>query len=330
MKKLILIISIFIAMQAQAAIPTMEGLFRNGKNKDLSGNLIIIKMMVDEVSLTDDLEKRVSYLKFYFSVAEKNRIEFLQVHYPDGEMRKDSANHLYYAHNLLWNLRKEEDDEKILFYSIMAMLGLNDSRPISSYLGKQSGDFKINKRSMNWEKVKLLKKYKDYLVIKKKNPDTEELSPLNPEEEEKKEKVKSILAAPMYTHSENINLIRRENSFFWEVKLPTINALFSNETHFIRELKIQTVRGPLAVTFGEFNAFNGVHFLPREILIRDRTEKSYKVRILSYNIYNNPKKGLRERHKDFKKVVEKYEATLAGDVEVQKIENSFPNTFLYL
>ena len=46
MKKLMLMISIFITMQAKAAIPTMEGLFRNGQNKDLSGNFIIIKMMI--------------------------------------------------------------------------------------------------------------------------------------------------------------------------------------------------------------------------------------------------------------------------------------------
>ena len=102
MKKLILIIAIFVCIPAQAAIPTMEGLFRNGKNKDLAGNFVILKMMVDEMSLTDDLEKKVSYLKFYFSVADENRIEFLQVHYPDGEMRKDSATHLYYAHNCVW------------------------------------------------------------------------------------------------------------------------------------------------------------------------------------------------------------------------------------
>jgi hypothetical protein len=330
MRKLILIIALFVCIPLQAAIPTMEGLFRNGKNKDLAGNFVILKMMVDEMSLTEEFEKKVSYLKFYFSVAAENRIEFLQVHYPDGEMRKDSATHLYYAHNLLWNLKKEQEDEKILFYSVMAMLGLNDSRPISYYLGKQSGDFKTNKKSMNWEKVNLLKKYKKYLAAKKENPELEEVSPLNPEDEETKEKVNEILAGPIYAQSEKVNLIRKENKFFWEVKLPTINALFSNEDHFIRELNIQTVKGPMVALFGEFMALNGYHYLPKEILIKDRSEKSYKVKILSYKVFSDPKKGLKERHKDFKKAVDKHEATLAGDVEVQKITDSFPNTFLYL
>ena len=82
--------------------------------------------------------------------------------------------------------------------------------------------------------------------------------------------------------------------------------------------------------FGEFVAFNGVQSLPKDILIKDRTDKSYKVSILSYSVYNDLKKGIKERYKDFKKEVDKHDATLAGDVEVQKIELSFPNTFLYL
>ncbi|RLA65054.1 MAG: hypothetical protein DRQ88_02650 [Epsilonproteobacteria bacterium] len=328
MKKLIFLMLFSISLQA--AVPTMEGLFRNGENKDLGGNFIILKMMVEEQGLSDDLEKKISYLKFYFSVKENNQIEFLQIHFPDGEMKKNSATHLYYAHDLMWNLKKEKEGEKILFYSIIAMVGLNDSRPISYYLKKQSGEYKTNKNVMNQEKIKLLKKYKDYLITKKEDKESIAISPLSPEDEEQKAEVKKILAAPLYVQGENIILIRKENQFFWQLKLSNVHALFSNDTHFIRELTVQTVKGPMVGIFGEFHAFNGSHSLPKEILIKDRQDKSYKIKMLSYKAFNDPKKGIKERHRDFKEAVDKYDATLAGDMEVQKIESSFPNTFLYL
>jgi hypothetical protein len=298
MKKLVLILFIW-AMNSNAAVPTMEGLFRGGENQDLAGNFIILKLMVEKLERREQEKK---FLTFFFSLEKEKKIEFLQLKSPQKNMQPITD--IHHDYNLLWRLRKDGSERRVLFYALLSALALNNSKSLAYYLKKKDRAFKTNRESFYWEKLKLLKSYKRYLVEKRKDSNFKGDSPLESKDIKKQEKINEVLKAPLYRPSDKVRLIRQENHFYWKLEVPTFMALFDNKTHFITEFRISLHGGNIGLRFGDFIHFNGIHFLPREILMDDLNGKKYKITFMSYRALNNPKKGIRERYKEFKKMGE--------------------------
>lgn len=338
-----------------AAKPTIEGLIRNGNNPELIGNLVMVKLAIEEIPNHEILQKtnmekaeefkatlepilmerkvEPKYIKFVFSLEKKDKIGLIQLEYSDGSMKNEFLDKVGYFPNLIKDIDLDAKLERSLFYSLVTMFSLNDSRTMSTLFKKLDLEYKTNKELMNPEKISLLNRYKLYLGKIKESPEEKEelVNPLKPIDEERKQKVKEILGSSMYHKGNKVSLIRKGGEFFWEVALTNINALFTNDDQRIDNLKIRTIDGEIKTTFGEYLLFNGIQELPKIMMIKSLNHRIYKAKFIDYKIYNSKKKFYK-RVENYKKLLEKIKSArgfspkstdIEGTPDTQTISNLF-------
>ncbi len=334
MKKLlnILFSCLLISTSTLAARPTLEGLFRNSNSPELEGNFIVIKMMieeiqnqgVDQVLSTEAQDQKIpmqpKFYKFIFSTEEERKTQLLQVEYNSNLMKKAGVKRSLYFKNLTQKIKDDVYTERSLFYSLLMMFGLNKSDGMKNILARYGTHFLDNKSLMNEEKVKLMDSYKKYLTaIKEDKTLKEELeSPLKPEDIEEKEKVLNLLKEPMYKENESVSLVKDGRKFFWKMNLEKVKASFTNEEHRLTRFELESAEGNILGNFGDYILFDGRHELPKIIVLKDKNNRQFKVRFLSFKNFINKGKNLLERAIDYKKIED--DVKLKQKVQDQSIE----------
>jgi hypothetical protein len=304
----------FYTQTSSAAVPNAEGLFRNPNNQDLAGNFVKVDLLLEElpsstVSENQEEEKplrsKKKFMKYIFSIDKDRKVKVIQIEYVGEKMRDWEIRNMSYFPNIFSNLQKDSNYSRVSFYSQLMMFSLNDSRGMSIFLKKINSDYELNYRIMNKEKVRLFKKYKNYLVKINKNKDLKKklISPFHPIDDEKGLKLKEILSSRTYKETEKVNLIRRGGKFYWSLGLDKANALFENKTHRIKSFSIDTGRGHLEYEFGQFISLDGVHELPQNIYFRGLDGKKYRISFLSYKNFASKlkKRRIGRRYKNWRK-----------------------------
>jgi len=313
--KLLAIIIIFFMGNLFAAIPTVEGLFRNGNNKDLSGNFVVLKFNITEVPTEDAINKvnmngagkqngladallskiyPVKYCKFIFSLETEGKFQLLQVVYSKSNMNNDSLVSVNYIPDLNNSIVNDSGMERRLLYSLLMMFSLNESSGIASILKSHNQNFIDNKSLLNIDKKNLLEKYKEYLLAIKKDKDSmvNIKSPLSSDEPIEKAKISKILNSGMYSKAPEVKLIRENKIFYWEVAYENFNALFEHQSHRLNKINMVVKEGTISGLFGDFILFDGIHELPKTVILKDTQEKKFKIRILSLREFTNKGKLL--------------------------------------
>lgn len=343
MKKLLLCF-LLLTNNVYSAVPTVEGLFRNGNNGEVSGNIIVLKAEVmrtindnilslikiknNEEKLKRAIEEneKPRYLKLIFSIENRDRIELLQVDYDDPQMENNNLLRTTHVKDVLKQIAEDVNVERELFYSISLILLMNDSRGVSNLLKKYSTNYRSNEELVNVEKRTLYENYKKYLVATKSDPDlsAELTSPFSPEDEEQKEKVKKILSSPMYIKTSQVQLSRENNKFFWNVNLENFNAKFYHRSHRLRSLSLVTENNEVRMNAGEYLVFDGVHELPKTLIIKDREDNVYLIKVMGMSSFINKGKTITERNEEYNKTL----AELNKKVP-ELLENMSRYKFLY-
>ena len=345
--------NLFVASQLSfGAFPTAEGLFRNGNNSDLTGNLIIVRLQIEEIEnrdLLDNLkilanEEKVSsledeekipsqFLEFVFSIENEHTVEMIQVNYKKYSMKKASIEKVLYVPNLIRKMRQDSNYERLTFYSMMMMFVLNDSKGFGHLFKKINPAFRLNSEMMFDQKIYLLDKYKKHLAILKNSSDgtgeNEISSPLKPEQEEEKERVNEILSKNIYNRSEYIKLIRQDNRFYWQFAMDKINSLFYGDTHRIRHLSLVVPPNTIEVSSGDYILFDGVHELPKKIIFKGVKEKVFNISMIYLRHYTNKGKTAFERYKEYKKNLDENKKLQSQSISTEKVQNFQYDIFLY-
>ena len=219
----IILVIALSSFSSWAAIPNAEGLFRNSNNQELSGNFVKVGVVLEELfnsrnSDGDGVPRfKKKYLKYVLSIDKDKRVKLIQIEYFGNQMKDREISHLTYFPNLFSKLKKDNNHSRILFYSQLMMFSLNDSRGMSIFLKKVNSDYDLNRNMINGEKIRLLKKYKRYLMAIRKNRDLKKKlsSPLYPSDDEKRLKLKEILGNRTYKETEKVTLVRERGKFYW-------------------------------------------------------------------------------------------------------------------
>ncbi len=322
-----------ISVQTYAAYPTVEGLFRNGNNKDLIGDFIVVKAMIEEVqneeilrrikvSEGDEIVAKVfthkelapQFIKLIYSIEGENRADLLKVRYSDSKMKKSSLKSSQFVKGVRRLIRKDEDYERGLFNSILLMLIMNESKEIVSVLHNLGITLPTNLMMMNSEKITLMDEYKKYLMAIREDASLKEelISPLKPVDEDEKTRVEELSKSNMYKRSENISLVKERNKFYWKLKHGNFEAYFRNGKHRLDRLQAEINGKLFTVNCGEYVLFNGVHELPTQILIKDTKERVYKMKLLTLSNFVNKGKKLHERARDYKGLEEEINKKIKG------------------
>ena len=305
MKKLRLLPFFLIPIFLQGAVPTPEGLFKNGHNRSITGNLIIINLMIEEVPN----QTETMYYKCFIKV-EKNDVQsFLQVTYNMASMKKNERIQTHYFKNFQQSLQEDTSIERKLFYSFLMMMTANSSSLLSNLLKSLGEDYKTNEELLNQSKIRLYTKYRDYLKEKRESSSKELVSPLEPVRDDRKARIRETLNARTYSRSPHVALVKREESFFWKVSLKNVVFFFTNEEHRFSELLFNDPVGLITIQAKSYFLPDGIHELPKYIRFSSLNGKHYKIRILSLK-HLNSKKTMASRKKFFqmKKSEEKLSA----------------------
>lgn len=343
MKSIFLLGIIFFNFQiVRAATPTVEGLFRNGNNAIVEANLCAIKFMVEEHSndkneIREDKKSEnkineVRYFKLIFR-KDENDLNLLHLRYNSSSMSSNSLEEIIDINNLQSKIVSFGTYSRELFYSLIYMYSFNDSMLIRKVLKKHNNNFKSNEELINQEKASLLEKYKEYLIKKndinrdekEKEKEKEELmSPLEPKDDEDIAKVNNLLSRNMYNKSHEVRLIRNGRDFFWEVKLENLNGLFVSENHHLRKIQFSNEKHELTeFIFGNYMLFDGIHELPKRIIIRKNGEIIYELRILGLKLFQAKRNNTKKR-------LQRYEKILSNNISRGAREEEIKNPFTFL
>ncbi len=317
MKKIITFNLLFYSFSLFSAVPTMEGLFRNGANEAIGGNLVVFELLVTEIPKIQEIEEKPkeNFLKLVFFQDEDKSTKLFQFQYPDSQMNDQKISHFAKILNLSGKLKNDTNMERIIFFSILNMIGLNNSSPITYVLKKYNQDFKYNREILNGEKLALYRQYKDYISDKDRSSRE---SPLNPLKADDKVKVDELVKSSIYRNTGNVKLIKRDGDFYWFVDLSRSSALFFNNNHLIKEMKILISKGSIELDFDDYISFNGAHMVPGQIMIKDSNERLYKIKLTGFNISQTNSSRIEEKYKDVQ---------IMG---TSPAENHFPSSFLFL
>lgn len=324
-----LIISLFIlvfAFTSYAAVPTAEGLFRNGNNKEIEGDLIVLTFIIEEhvnkklledakvSETTEQVEEKLlgetirpRYFKIIYGTESEERIEAILVEYDASKMSAQSVMDVKYFSNILEKIGSDEYLEREIFYSVLNMLALNDSRAIAQVLTKYNTNFNNNSKLLNEEKFKLLSDYKKYLQTVKEDETLKETleNPLKPEDPEKMETVKEVMKMPLYKRDESVKLVKVNTEFFWKVGLDNSSAKFDSKNQRLSEFVHTNGGSNIKINMGEYILFDGIHELPKFIFFKDLLERVFKVQVTSYKAFKNDGKKVVQRYQQYNELVKK-------------------------
>jgi len=294
-----------ISFTALASVPTEEGLLKNLNNEGINGNIITIKAMLQNTSgilntpTETEMASKPDYYKFIISLENKNAVALLQVGYTSSQMLNTQIRDLKYIPDLLAAIKREKTPERGMFYSVLMMLTTNRSQGIEAFLEKSGVQITRNKNILNEDKMKLLRNYRTYLASNKGKGDAS--SPLNPSDPQSKARVVELFRANTFQRSKNIELIKMENEFMWQVNWKTVKAYFSNEERRLRIMEFSSGNSVIRLTAKDYIQFSSVNELPKFITFKGLNGVLSKMQILGLDVKTNREKSLPERFDEFRK-----------------------------
>jgi Txe/YoeB family toxin of Txe-Axe toxin-antitoxin module len=292
--KILACLLVLFNLSTDASTPTVEGLFRNGHNAELSGEWVVLRGLLklkseENVPISQDdllvanplIGSNEVYVKIIYEVRNES-VKILQALYSQGDMRDSSMINV--------RLKKQINDlvisdniERALFISLLSSLALNRSNEMATFLKLYEPKFQSNIELVSQEKKKLYSKYKEYLLIVNEDKTLKEtmINPLKPEAEEEKTKVGEVMKLPFYETTEYVKLKREGKRFIWEVGLDNTLAVFDNQSHRFQKMEFRHRDNQYKISASDYVLFNGVHEMPKFLNISINGDKKYVFRTLT-------------------------------------------------
>ncbi len=308
---------LFSVQTALGFVPSVEGLFRNGANPPLSGNLVVVKGLIEKAAeVGEELARNVPppswarealHVKLIFSGQSKERVQLLQVLYQNGRMDTRDLLHVRYFTWMERAVIANFSLDQSLFYGALATLCLNQASVMMAYLKQKFPDLKSNRERINRDKQRLLKRYQDYLqAIKKDKSLREEMdNPLSPKRPEEQKRVAEIMGAPFLQGQSVVSLQREGEDYFWAISQEGFRARFDNQTHWPVHMSADAASGRMELYFDAPVTLNGRHQLPQYIFVQTSVGQIYRVRMTSLQHLNTSRrsKSMQQRAADYRKAL---------------------------
>lgn len=334
---------ILMTINLQAAIPTMEGLFRNGINPDIVQDLavLVVKMKnikTAQVEVENDIEKiavdNSKYYKILYNNTSQGPQDVIIATYKNANLDETELVAVKSYRNEKEMIGSSPVLHKKLTMAILNMFALNSSNGISTVLKELDNEFMTNKEMVNNDKKELLEKYRKFLIAKKEydhkikemkkngaNINEMEkvsapLSPMQPESAEEKTELNQIMSNSLYVPNKMIKLVKDGSDFFWVLQTEKINARFKNDTHMLKVLKINSDTGEYVVLPHEYATYQGEYLLPKKIEIKSEFVQS-ELEIQNYYLLNSKNKNFSDRIEEYKKLLDK-DKKVANPVQTEE------------
>lgn len=307
----LLIALLFYTQAALAFVPTVESLFRNGSNPDITGNVAILNLKISKMDPSGIIQDtssmasehyRVYYTKFSDDIYKLNQFKFSDDSFSDNKIVHLS----YYPNFNAFSFANQPNAvEKSLFYGVLNSLVLQDGSFLVSYLKSLGLPLKLNKEIINREKIQYLAQYKQYLMTINQDKEARKSleNPLRPSDPAKREKVESVMNESMYIDTHQVKLSKDSGEMSWRVSVGGFDASVSYSKRYLQKVTFKGPSGDLEFLFKDYGLVNSNHVLPKQILIRDFNGENYQIEILSLRYSNLTENGYVKKLKEWDKAV---------------------------
>jgi hypothetical protein len=323
MKKICLLL-ILLSGQALAYVPTVESLFRQGSNPEITANGVALSFVVKRLQVTEkpvatsDVSllaesKQEDFYKLFFTRVNSDVMKVAQTRYANGTFSESSLSEKEYFPSFTNFTVKAtpEDSEKGLFHAMLRSMVFNDGEFLVNYLKALGVPVRLNREILNREKIELLAAYKRYLVAVNKDRTARktEANPLKPEDAVAREKAEQTINEPMYVDMKQVRLTREGDQPAWLISAGTMEAVVSYKEREIQRLKFRSNLGEVEFVCRDYWLANGTHRLPRYILVRDYKGEAFQVEILNLRHYLEKEADLVSRLKKWDSLLKGKEAS---------------------
>lgn len=311
MKVLALSLALLVST-ANAYVPTVESLFRNGSNPDVVGNGLTLNLSVSKVTPGEESSEKgrdQEFYKIYFTKAAGDSLKIGQSRFSESSYSDQSLNHKVYFSNFTSHTLKATPDqmERGLFMAMLNSMMLNNGSLIVNYLKNLGAPVKLNAEILNRDKVEELAKYKRYLMTVGANRAAKktEVNPLRPDDASAKNRVDKIMDESMYVDLNQVKMGRDEGQLAWLVSAGNFEAVFSYKERFLQKLKFKSGTGDFEVICKDYWMPNGTHSLPKTMLIKSQNGEQFQVEISNLRHYV-------EKDQDIAARLKKWDTILKG------------------
>lgn len=285
---------LFVTQLSWGYVPTVESLFRNGSNPDITGNVAILNFKISRMDPSGIIQDssafpkenyQVYYVKFNDEVYKLNQFKYSG----DSFNEKDIVHHSYYPNYNAFSFANQPNAvDKSLFYGILNSLVLQDGSFLVSYLKSLGLPLKLNKEIINREKIEYLAQYKQYLITFNQDREARKTleNPLRPSDPAKREKVDSVMNESMYIDTQQVKLSKDSGEMSWKVSVGGFDASVSYNKRHLQKIVFKTQSGEIEFLFKDYGLVNANHVLPKQILIRDMHGENYQIEIVNLRYTN--------------------------------------------
>ncbi|OFZ14189.1 MAG: hypothetical protein A2X86_04880 [Bdellovibrionales bacterium GWA2_49_15] len=308
-----LLLSFMVAMpDSSAALPSIEGLFKNLNNKPVTEKLVTIKAKIKTI-ISDYPEGQTKeyYIKVLLLQRNEYQLDVLHTIHTSPDFNNKTVVDYKYSDDIAATIVKGEEDISLSFYALLSMFGTNNSKVITTLLKKRNSDYVNEKEVLNQEKIRLLEAYLGFLKSGEA-PDSGN-SPLKPRSDAEKNKIDELMGTRFYKLPTALKMVKIGKEISWVLKLENVDAYFDNETFRLKKLKSNLYEQVVAYDFGNYILMDGIHEFPRTINILNEGKGQTNMTILDVN-YSDDKTG------QFKKIAgEVFKIKLPTENSVAKI-----------
>ena len=313
MQKIIFSILFFCYTSSFAYSPSLESLFRNANNMDIGNSTVMASLVITELNPetnrpleSEDKIAKQAAVKFVIFNENEDRPTLTQVEYKDTSFNYGSLSDVSERSfkRLSTLIRNKEMVEAKSFYSVMAMLLNNDGSFLIDLIKEYEPKTQSNAELINIRKVRLLDEYKRYLQAEKSDPQTQLTNPLEPESEEKKAKVQSIMSEGFLKKDELIKRMKKSDSFSWVVQEENVTLNFDSN-HRIKDFSLKTGLGKIQYVFGKFLVFGQSFEFPEFIWFTDLEGRKYEIKASQIKTFSDNSSYLERRNKKYLEAKEK-------------------------
>ena len=257
----------------------MEGLFRNGANPSFAEKMVSVNVVTEQ--FFGEEKRNAIYTKLIYFLKRDDNADLIQIVYHNKNMDSASIMKASYIKDVSRKIRRDTKKNRMLLFSLFEMFYLNRSGAIGYVLKKADPSFVQNKEIVNREARNLYRKYLNHLRRGK------DVSNFNFEEEKKQ-------VGSFYKKDPAVKLVKMAERFYWKVDLRNVQALFTNETHQLRELSLNFLGENISVSTIGFDTYSNNYKLPKGILFENETGEKFLFQTLSFKVFNGSKKYMQK------------------------------------
>lgn len=311
MIKFVFIILLF-SLSAFAYVPTVESLFRNGANPDVTVNGAMINLVVrkpgvvqEATDASSENKKSEDFYKIFFTRATGDSLKIAQTRYSNSSYSESSLlEKVYFASFSPYTMKSTpEEIEKGLWIALLQSMIFNNGSHLVNYLKTLAVPVRLNNELINRDKVELLASYKQYLAITNKDRTAKIANPLRPEDPAEKEKVERVMSEPMYIDTNQVKLSREGGEAAWLVSAAPFEGIVSYKDRDIHAIRFKSNAGEFEITCKNFWLANGTHRMPRNLTIKNVKGETFEIEITNLRQYQEKEEDLVRRLKNWDQIL---------------------------